>query len=160
GDDTFTLGALLTGSVDGEGGLDTLNLNAAAGATLTGSTANGYAGGSAGNVSGGFGGLNTPTGPRPLTGGDGASTWTGGASQTYDDNAGNGSLTFSGFGTLQGGTGNDTFTVAENSIEVLKGGAGNDSFSVAAGKTLTGSISGENDDDSVNLASGGSVSGA
>ncbi len=48
---------------------------------------------------------------------------------------------FSSLETLQGGTGNDDFTVASAASINLLGGAGTDSFTVNA--ALTGSIDGE-----------------
>src|SRR5204862_5914521 len=51
-------------------------------------------------------------------------------------------LTFSGFGTLQGGSAVDTFTLGANATFNLKGGDGLDVFALGT-RTLTGSIAGE-----------------
>src|SRR5204862_43476 len=59
-------------------------------------------------------------------------------------------LTFSGFGTLQGGSAVDTFTLGANATFNLKGGNGLDVFALGT-RTLTGSIAGE--------AAGGSITG-
>ena len=62
-----------------------------------------------------------------------------GTGGTYSDGATR--LGFSGFGTLQAGSGGDTFTLTANATFNLDGGAGNDSFTVST-YTLTGGISG------------------
>ena len=87
----------------------------------------------------------TGSGPGTLTGEDAISTWTFAASPTYADSAGNGTLAFSGFATLQGGAQADTFTVAGPASANLKGGAGADVFDLSA--TLTGTLDGEADSD-------------
>ncbi len=51
-------------------------------------------------------------------------------------------LTFTGFNTLTGGSGADTFDINTNASYTLNGGAGNDDFVFSAGKVLTGSIDG------------------
>src|SRR5207248_485511 len=140
GADTFTIDAALTGSVDGEAGSDTLQGTQIVDVTLTGSGANGYAGGVAttANLSGGFAGINVLNGSGTLTGENAVSTWALGASKTYDDGAGNGALTFSGFGTAQGGSLADTFNVTAATTLNLKGGGGADTFTIDA--ALTGSV--------------------
>ena len=60
---------------------------------------------------------------------------------TYNDGAGNGDLSFSGFANLQGGTNVDTFNVTAASAFNLLGGAGADVFNIGA--TLTGSVNGK-----------------
>src|SRR6266850_2146757 len=144
GNDVFDVAAVtLTGSIDGETGTNTLQGAGITDATLSGSAADGYSGTTA-NVTGGFSNIRTLTGSGAgtLTGENAISTWSLGASKTYDDGAGNGALTFSGFGTARGGTQADSFNVTATTTLNLKGGGGNDVFDVAA-VTLTGSIDGE-----------------
>ena len=102
GNDVFDIGAALTGSVNGETGSNTLQGSQISDVTLSGSAADGYAGTTAA-VSGGFTNIRTFTGSGAgtLTGENAVSTWNLGASKTYDDNAGNGTLTFSGFANAQ-----------------------------------------------------------
>ena len=68
----------------------------------------------------------TGTGAGTLTGENVASTWSLDGTPTYSD--GTGTLAISGFGTLQGGTAVDTFTVHGAQRVHLKGGAGADVF--------------------------------
>jgi len=151
GADAFNLnGSKLTGSIDGGAGADSLTVNGSA--LLSGSVANGYAGTNA-NVTAGFAGINTLAGTGTLTGEDLASTWALGASQTYNDGAGNGALTISGYGTLQGGSKADTFNVSTATAAILLGGAGADVFNITA--ALTGSVDGQADSDTLNV--GGDV---
>ena len=102
-------------SLAGGTGSDTLSFDVHV--TLTGSGATGYNGTADGMA---FSGMNTLVGNGPadtLAGENAASTWTLGATQTYDDGAGHGALTFSGFQTLQGGSSyNDTFKLAGGAI--------------------------------------------
>jgi hypothetical protein len=142
---TITTGSV-TGAVDGGTGSDTLSVPGDV--TLTTSTANGYSG-TNGNIGGGFSGIDTLNGSGTLTGENVASTWTLGATATYQDNTAN-VLTFSGYSTLQGGTAVDAFTVtAAGYSATLNGGDGNDTFVVNG--TLTGSINGQNNDDSITV---------
>src|SRR5262249_31148230 len=143
--DVFTISAPLTGGVDGQDGSDTLNV--AGNVTLTGSDATGFSGTSA-NVSGNFAGVDTLAGSGTLTGENLASTWSLGASQTYND--GSNTLAFSGYGTLQGGTAADTFTVSVPTTASLAGGAGADVFTISA--PLTGSVDGQAGGDTLNVA--------
>ena len=57
------------------------------------------------------------------------------------------SAAFTGFETLQGGSGADTFALSADAPAVLKGGLGDDVFDLAA--TLTGSIHGEGGSDTL-----------
>jgi Ca2+-binding RTX toxin-like protein len=137
-------GGSLDGTATGGAGTDTLNFDVAA--KLTGSDATGYAGTS--NIVAAFTGINTLIGNGPadtLQGEDAASAWSLGATQTYDDGAGNGALTFSGFETLQGGSKADTFTIsaADHSIQQLKGGAGDDVFKFLPGGQLAAVLDGQ-----------------
>jgi hypothetical protein len=151
GDDTFNINAALTGSVSGGLGSDTLAGSRIVDVTLTtASDANGYNGAlaTAANLLGGFSGINVLNGTGTLTGRNAASTWTlGGATGTYSD-GGATTLTFSiPFGTLQGGTSTDAFTVTAASTANVLGGAGNDSFTINA--PLTGSVNGEANTDTL-----------
>jgi hypothetical protein len=173
--DTFAIanGKTLTGAIDGGTGSDTLDLSNFTSAnptneTLASSDGHGYNSTTSGNtaVSGGFKGIDTLKGGASgtLSGEDlsssGNSTWTLDTTQTYSDNAGNGSLTFTGFGTLTGRGGKDAFNVNQNVTYDLNGGADNDTFAVANGKTLTGSITGGAGNDTVTVGNGSSISGS
>jgi acrosin len=150
GDDTFNVSSALTGRVDGQGGSDTLSVGGDV--ALTGSGSTGFSGTNA-NVSGGFTGINVvnDTTSGTLTGEDVDSTWVLDSSQTYND--GSNTLTFSGFGTLQGGAGADTFNVTSATTANLLGGAGADTFNISA--ALIGSVDGQGDSDTLNV--GGDV---
>ena len=152
--DVFDVDATLTGSIDGEAGSDTLEGDVIDDVTLTGSTANGYAGSEA-DVTGGFAGIDTLTGTGAggslLTGEDVASTWNLDTAKTYNDGSAN-SLTFSGFETLQGGSDMDTFNVTAATTENLQGGGGADVFKISATKTLTGTIDGEDGSDTLDYS--------
>jgi acrosin len=161
GNDTFSVasGQTLTGSIDGGAGTDKLNLSG--GVTLTGSAANGYAGSNA-SVTGGFSNIDTlnGSGSDTLTGEGVASTWALGATETYNDGTGHGSLTFAGYATLQAGNGGDSFSVTAPTTAALKGGTGNDTFTVASGQTLTGSIDGGAGTDALNVAGNATLTGS
>src|SRR5262249_9645955 len=77
------------------------------------------------------------------------STWSLAANQIYNDGSSN--LAFSGFGVLQGGSGNDNFQVTANTTASLSGGAGNDPYTLGSRKSLTGSIDGGSGTDTLNL---------
>ncbi len=156
--DIFTIDAVLTGSVDGMAGIDTLDGSLIDAVTLTGSSGTGFAGDEMGII-GGFDGIDTLTGNGggTLTGQNEDSTWTLGGSPTYNDGTVGQDLSFGGFATLQGGTMADTFTVSTDSAFTLLGGDGADGFSIDA--VLTGSVNGEAGSDTVTLGDSGSVSG-
>ncbi|MBI1315113.1 hypothetical protein GC176_27800, partial [bacterium] len=158
GNDKLTIGSALpdTLTFNGGTGSDELDISAnASSAALSALDANG-ADGSFGSDA--FTDVETFTGAAggTLTGLDATSTWGLDGSPTYTS-AGN-SVAFSGFGTLQGGTGVDTFNVSANSAFVLKGGDGNDIFNFTGG-TLTGGVLGEVGNDTYNL-NGGSITGS
>jgi hypothetical protein len=118
GDDTFTFGnnVVLTGTVSGEAGSDTLSLLAyttTTNAAITGSSIDGYAGNAAA-VNGGFDTIDVlrgGTGSNSLAGMNAASTWTstGSNAGTYTSGVAN-SLEFSNFRNWIAGTGADAFT--------------------------------------------------
>jgi Ca2+-binding RTX toxin-like protein len=140
GTDSFTInGATLTGTIDGEGGSDTLQGTSIDNVTLLGSTANGFSGSEA-NVSGGFSGIDIINGNGgTITGQNLPSTWDLDGTPTYTN--GVHTLSLTGFTNLQGGSVVDTFNVTAASAFNLLGGVDSDIFNVSA--TLTGSISGE-----------------
>ena len=111
--------------------------------TLTGSADEGVHGHDGGGDRGlrGINAGSTGSGAGTLTGEKVASTWALDGTPTYNDGAGNGDLSFSGFANLQGGTNVDTFNVTAASAFNLLGGAGADVFNIGA--TLTGSVNGE-----------------
>ena len=155
GADTFNIasGGRLTGSLDGQGGADTLMGDEIGNVTLTGSDDNGFAG-TEDSISGGFDGIDTLTGTGgTLTGEDAASTWMLDGDPTYRDGTTNtvsglpNTLNFSGFATLQGGSAADTFTISAASAFNLLGGGGADGFTVDA--VLTGRVDGEAGDDAL-----------
>ncbi|MDD9824331.1 MAG: hypothetical protein OXU43_04065, partial [Gammaproteobacteria bacterium] len=89
-----------------------------------------------------------------LSGLDAASTWTLGATDSYE--SGGQSLGFSAVEDMQGGSGADAFTVNGAHTGDLLGGSGADTFALSA--SLTGSVSGEGGADTFELNAGGNVS--
>ena len=78
----------------------------------------------------------------------------------YQDNAATLPLSFSGFGTLQGGSGADTFIITEtvSSSLNLKGGYGaNDFVFGATGVTLNGTIDGQTGTNTIDYSADGSA---
>jgi len=154
GDDTFNFqgAAQLVGSLDGNGGFDTLSYAAFDGSVsvqITGSDAGGYSGTEGQTFSGGgFQEIDkiiaspSAAGSSILAGDDFTSTWDLGATQTYSDGSAT-PLSFSGFAILQAGAGANTFNVLASSTVNLNGGAGNDSFVFSDGAVLDGSIDGQ-----------------
>ena len=79
----------------------------------------------------------------------------------YQDNAATLPLSFSGFGTLQGGSGADTFIITEtvSSSLNLKGGYGaNDFVFGATGVTLNGTIDGQTGTNTIDYSADGTRS--
>ena len=152
--------AILIGSIDGQGGHNTLSyadFGSSVNVQITGSDPNGYQGAEASTFSGGgFQGIDNiiaspaAVGTSILTGDDSPSTWDLGATQTYSDGSVT-PLSFSGFAILQGGAGIDTFNVQVNTTANLNGGAGANAF-VSHGVTLTGSIAGGAGTDTLDLS--------
>ncbi|HKI37673.1 MAG TPA: calcium-binding protein, partial [Gemmataceae bacterium] len=160
--DTVVLGAGPYGTIDGGAGFDTLDFkNAGAVAVLlTGLEANGFQG-TATPLTGGFTNIDSLNGGNAkdaLTGAEVASTWTLGSSQTYGE--GGHTLTLSGFGTLQGGSGGNTFTVTAKTTANLAGGAGANSYTLSPGVTLTGSITGGAGSDTLNVPGNVTLTGS
>ena len=156
----FTNNAILDGSI--VGGAGTLDLSASSAnlsAVLTSSNTTGLAG-TVGPVTGGFTGINNlmaGLGTNTLTGEGDASTWSlNGSTTTYSD--GHKTLTFSGFGTLYGGAGVNTFDVLGSNTANLNliGGTGANDFVFSDTAVLTGSITGGADIDTLDLSAYGS----
>ncbi len=148
---SFQSGGVITGTINGSAGTDTLTL--AGTVTLTGSDSTGYAGMGASLAS--FGGINALVGSGAadtLAGENQNSTWNLGSTQTYDDGGGNGTLAFSGFETLQGGSGADTFNLQSAQLEGIRGGAGNDKFVLSGAGSLTGAIDGQGGADTLDCS--------
>ncbi len=158
--DTFNLGnGASAKSIDGGAGTNTLSYAAYTtnvNVTLAASSgANGYKSNSATGLSGGFANVGVLTAGsganNVLTGENVAGTWALASAQTYNDGGGTG-LTFSGFQTLDAGSGGDTFNVNANTTANLNGGSGNDTFNLAKGVTLTGTITGGAGTDTLSYA--------
>ena len=141
GVDVFDLGAVLTGSIDGEVAGATLQGTQITDVSLSGPGGTAGVNGSNAGVSNDFSNITnlTGTGGGTLTGSVNASSWDLGGTPTYTDATG--ITAFSNFATLQGGSDIDSFNVTLASNFDLLGGAGVDVFDIAA--TLTGSIDGE-----------------
>ena len=111
----FTGSALLTGSLDGGTGANSLSyagFGQAVPVQLTGSDANGFTGTQAASIGGTFQHISTligSSGANQLTGENVNSTWDLNAASTYFDGAN--TLNFSSFEMIQGGSGDDTFNV-------------------------------------------------
>ena len=134
GNDTFNIGAALTGSLSGNAGTD--DLNVAGNVTLNASKRPGSP-------------ERTPTSrarwlrrhrhaeqhgcrrdpDRPRQG----EHLDARLRESYS--IGGTSLTFTGYGNLQGGSGSDTFSVAKDTTANLEGGDGDDVFTIDVGKT-------------------------
>ncbi|MGD8574588.1 MAG: hypothetical protein PVJ40_06520, partial [Gammaproteobacteria bacterium] len=151
GNDLFTLLAALTGAIDGGAGTDSIDWSGYASARSVALTApgsgNGFQGSEA-SVSGGFDNINSVTGSGTagdtLTGLNAAASWTLDSSNTYSSTN---TLAFAGFGTLNGGSGADSFTVNTAHSASLNGNGGNDLFTLLA--ALTGAIDGGAGTDSI-----------
>jgi uncharacterized repeat protein (TIGR01451 family) len=160
----FADGAHLSGSVDGGGGPDTLDFgDVAADLTiaLAGSDTTGFHG-TAGVLVGTFRGIDGVIGGRgtnTLEGEDVDSTWILNGTPTYSDGAG--TLDFTGFEHLVGGSANDTFDLSGDSVGNLRadieGGAGDDQFHFIGAVVLTGSIDGQSGRDTLSYAAFGSA---
>ena len=116
---------VLTGTIDGGTGSDTLSYAAyksAVAVVLSGSSAT--TGFSSSNATGltGFAGIDVLTGGQAatdtLTGENKVSTWDIGTTQDYRD--GTATLTFSAFEHLQGGSAADTFNITAGSTPVTR----------------------------------------
>ena len=164
GNDSFNFtgnGVVLTGSVDGQAGSDTLGYSgysSSVSLTLTSSGGNGFTGNGTG-----LAGAGTFNGIESITGGQGSDSLTG---QTADNNwavtntlsvtvpSTNQTLNFSSFESLIGGSLVDTFSVTGVRTVSLKGGGGNDTiiFTDSSAK-ITGSVDGEAGDDKLDYSS-------
>ncbi|MCX7418382.1 MAG: hypothetical protein NT013_02450 [Planctomycetia bacterium] len=145
GNDVISInnGGSVSGNVDG-GNTAHLNYGANVGpvtVTLTDiGTIDGFRGTATG-IGGTFDNITTLTGSLgadTLNGDDQISVWNLGAAQTYVSQLQ--TLNFSAFETLNGNSNADTFNVTVNTTANLNGGAGNDRFTIAAATTLTGAI--------------------
>lgn len=152
GSDTFAFkaGSLLTGSVQGGPGTDTINTTAITSAVSfslmnTGSTdgfnvAFGNLTGTATNIDS----IASGSGSDTLTGRPTDSVWTVGATNSYV--TASRTLQYSGIETRQGGAGIDTFNVQANEITLasnkLNGGDGGDIFNInlAAGTSVANNV--------------------
>ncbi len=142
GDDRFVFGdrVVLTGLIDGGDGSDTLDYTGYATAkvavTLQTSASAGFAGAATG-VSDGFNGIDRVLGGSgfndTLTGRPANSTWTvdgSPAGSSYRENATGRVLSFSGFETLNGNVGDDSFRFKNDTLvrNLVNGGGGTDTL--------------------------------
>ncbi len=155
GADTFVFadGAIFDGSIDGGTGGDTLDLSAystAVTVTLTSGAAAGVGGMTAGTpdpITGSFANIATIKAHagqgNSLVGENAARTWDLNTTQTYGDGTTT-FLTFSGFGSLTGGGGANTFNIIVNTTANLNGGPGNNNVFDFQGNgvALAGQING------------------
>ncbi|MGV0006131.1 MAG: beta strand repeat-containing protein, partial [Candidatus Porifericomitaceae bacterium WSBS_2022_MAG_OTU9] len=160
-------GGTVTGTVAGGGDGDTLDfadISTALAVTLTGTH---VTDGFGGRVSGGaavssFSGIDTIVGSTATTtdtlqGLNDDAMWTLSGSDSYSVNAGAQTLMFSSLEDLLGGSNMDMFTVGMGGHEGnIDGGGGNDEFTLSA--AVTGMLAGGDGDDVFNLNSGSSVS--
>ena len=153
----FANGVVLTGSIDGKGGSDTLDFSAYGTAvnvllTALGGTDgfNGTTSGATNPITAGFSNIDVIDGAASgsLTGINTAATWDlslGTYTSTHV-------LTFTGFNTLIAGNGTgDTFDINANVAYTLDGGTGADKFVFSNGKVLTGSIDGKGGNDTLDF---------
>jgi len=157
GSDRFVLasGVNFTGTLNGQGGNDTLDLSSLAASlsvSLTATNLGGFSGTVAG--AGAFAGIDNlvgGTGSNTLTGPNLNAIWDVGTTDNLS--VGGTSLTFSDFGTLQGGSARDVFRINANATADLKGGAGDDVFQFTAdGVNLSGTIDGQAGNDLLSFA--------
>jgi hypothetical protein len=171
GADTFSFVASgsVSGGIDGGAGTDTLEGGPITDVTLGTSTSDSYSGMVTAAAQFTFTGINVlgGAGTGTLTGENVASTWTLGATQTYDDRANNGTLAFSGFAKIVGGgtdtlmgsdadtdwtingldsgrvsVSNTSVVTAFSNIGTLTGGTGADTFTFVGNGSLSGSLDG------------------
>jgi Ca2+-binding RTX toxin-like protein len=141
GDDIFDIDGKLNGSIDGQGGSDTLQGNVINNVTLTATGGTDGFAGTETDVTGGFDNIDVAIGNSgTLTGINAPATWDVGGANTYTSTN---TLTFGGFGTLRGGTDTDEFTISGTPNVNLKGGSGTGDDTFILNGTLTGSIDGE-----------------
>lgn len=130
GNDVFDIDAIVTGAIDGQGGDNTLRGDVINAVLLTSSDAGGFDGDEP-DIIGSFDNIRTLVGNGgTLTGQNATSTWTLNTAPTYA--TGGNTLNFSGFTTLAGGSGDDTFDVFAADFARAVTLAGND----AANDTL------------------------
>jgi hypothetical protein len=151
GGDSFVFGSgvVLTGTVDGQGGSNTLDFtgySSAVNVDLSATSANGFTGTATG-ISATFTNISAVDGftSGTLTGFAGAATWDMSAGTYANGNT----LTFTGFDTLTGGSGVDNFNIDANVAYDMNGGGGADVFTFSGNKTTTGAINGGNGTDTI-----------
>ncbi|CAN5294225.1 calcium-binding protein [soil metagenome] len=164
GNDDFNIqsAASISGIIDGESGLDSINYSGrstAVAVDLTSADLTGFAGTS--TASGGIEGMDIlvgSSGVDTLSGSiaDKSATFDIDGSNTFTNQAGE-VLSFSAMENLSGDSDVDTFNISANHAGDLTGNAEADVFNLTA--TLTGAASGNAGADHFNLGSGGSVSG-
>jgi len=156
GDDTYCFadGVSYDGLLDGQEGSNTLDFSAyttVVNVTLTGLGSAGGFDGLANSLLYGFNNISRLVGGSvsaedSLTGLDADSIFRLGAGLDPtggEYESGTVILTFSGFETLSGGSGNDTFEIlGEVSFTLLDGGAGDDAFCFRNGSAVTGDLDG------------------
>ena len=138
GGNTFNLGAAASGyTLNGNSGSDTLT--GVSNAVLTSSDASGFTGTAASSIA--FSAIDVLDGAGSLTGENVDSTWTVNAvasDSIYNDGSNN--LTVSGFSTLDGGTGGNTFNLgAGASGYAVNGNSGSDTLTGVSNAVLSGS---------------------
>ncbi|MDD4369351.1 MAG: hypothetical protein PHP39_10525, partial [Oscillospiraceae bacterium] len=150
GNDTFLLadGVAYDGLLDGGTGNDTLSFsdcNNSVNVILTGHGSEDGFRGIESSLQAGFTNLDEVIGSKAaddvLTGRNTAATFILDDICSYSS-AGR-AISFSGFGVLQGGSGNDVFEIHGERAFILFGGAGDDTFVFCDGATLEGSIDGQ-----------------
>lgn len=153
GDDIFrflTDDASITGSIEGEDGSDTLDFSGISTGISVVLTSTGAAtptgfDGEVAQIAGGFTDIRVITGGSSasdsITGVDGVANWNLGVSPNVYT-SGTGTLNFTAFENLNGGSAADTFNVAGNTSQNLFGLDGDDTFLIQDGVTPSGTIDG------------------
>jgi len=144
GTDTFTINANFSGGINGGTGTDTVNYTAlVAPITVTlGTAAN------AGEVTG----VETIIGEAgsTLAGDNGNNTWTTtGIDQGTVTWAGGAPTAFSGFVTINAGSGNDTFNFGDDFTNTINAGGGADQFNIDS--AVSGTLNGDSGNDTFNI---------
>ncbi len=133
GEDTFDLQGTLTGSINGQGGLDTLSGTVIDGVLLTAGTATGFSGNEA-QISSGFSNIDqiiATNGAGSITGLNAVSDWLLGPNSLYT--SGGNAVAFSGFITILGGSQTDQMQLVGplgNGTHTIQGNGGTDSLTV------------------------------
>jgi Ca2+-binding RTX toxin-like protein len=158
GNDTVTYGngVMLTGNIDGNDGIDTINgqfFSTPLNIQLASNDPDGHTGTVAELLSGNFVGIDSirgSSGADSLTGFGDPSTWDIDGTNQYT--SGGQSLSFSLIENINGGMNNDTFNITGTQAVTVTGGAGDDALQFSNGAFLSGPFDGGTGTDTFSFA--------